>query len=390
MDNKNIVIIGGGASGLMCAMVASRGGVKVTVLEADVKVGKKILISGNGRCNFTNSKIYNNSYNRNLEEYINQFNQIQTKEFFNMLGLVSYVDEEGRNYPKSNLSSALLDVINLELNKNNVEIITGTKVESVKEQNNGYIIKTSTKEYFANKVVFACGGGTQTKIFDELKIKYKKFVPSLCALKTSNNVAALSGIRIADVKVTLFVNDKKITECGEVLFKDGGISGICVMNLSAFMARANINQATVSVNLEPNKTLSELINLILERKTKLSHLKTKQFFLGWFQKNVGIEILTRAGVDLEVPVKNLSQTQIKKLAGNINDLNFNVVGFYNNNQVHSGGVCLEELTQNLQSKQNPGFYVCGEACDVDGLCGGYNLQWAWTSGYIVGNSLIND
>lgn len=389
MVNKEVLILGGGASGLMCAMVASDNGKKVTILEADVKVGKKILVSGNGRCNFTNANIYNNSYNVNLNSYFSKFDNKKAVEFFNKLGLLSYADNEGRMYPKSNLSSSVLDVIINKLNKNNVEIITQTKVDSVKKQNGGYLVKTNNGEYFANHVVLASGSNSLTNVLDKLKIEYKKFTPSLCALKCSNNVRDLSGVRVSDVEVTLNYNNKTVSEKGEILFKDGGISGICIFNFSAALARENLSTAKLSVNMLPCFSYDELVKFLINRKNNLSHLTAKQFFIGMFHKNLGIELLNRADINLNLSVKNFNNNQINNLAKHIQNFNLNVIGFYDNNQVNCGGVILSEFSDDLESKNNNNFYVCGEACNVDGLCGGYNLQWAWTSGYIVGNSLKN-
>lgn len=387
MNKREVIIIGGGASGLMCAMVASKSGVSVTVLEADFKIGKKILVSGNGRCNFTNTNVYANSYNDNINNYLTKFNFSSSVEFFNNLGLISYADSEGRMYPKSNLSSSVLDVMHAELDKNKVEVITGVRVESVKKQNNEYVLQTSGGEYYCKKLVLACGSNVLTNIFKELNLGYEKFTPSLCALKVSNNVRDLSGIRISNVQVTLNYNNTTVTEQGEILFKDGGVSGICVMNLSAYLARAHITNAKLSINLLPDYDYNDLFTLLTKRKNNLKHLTAKQFFVGMFHKNVGIELLNRAKISLSTSVKSITQEQLELLSKIIQNFSLDVIGFYDNNQVFNGGVNLSELTENLESKNNANFYVCGEACNVDGLCGGYNLQWAWTSGYIVGNKL---
>ncbi len=385
MIKKQVIVIGGGASGLMCALVASLNGVKVTILEADVKVGKKILASGNGRCNFTNDNILENSYNVDISNFLKKFNSADAINFFEQLGLVSYADSEGRRYPKSNLSSSVLDVMVNALNNNYVEIITQTKANQIIKGDSGYKIITNNGEYTCEKVVVCVGGNALNNMLTNVSVQ--PFVPSLCALKTSNKIKELSGIRVPNVKVSLELNSKTFIEFGEVLFKDNGVGGICVMNLSAFMARNNLNSAKLSINLLPDLEFNCLINMLTKRKQILKNNSIKQFFVGLFHKNLGYEILNRAKVNYNISVNNLSDNQILELAKIISDFSLDVVGFYDNNQVHCGGVNLSDLTSNLESKQNKNLFVCGEANNVDGLCGGYNLQWAWTSGYIVGKSL---
>ena len=387
---KNTIIIGGGASALMCALVASQNGTNVTILEAGNKVGKKILVSGNGRCNFTNKNFSHNCYNQNITKYLKQFNNENTTELFNKLGLESYYDEEGRFYPVSNLSSSVLDVILNKLEKQNCEIITQTKVEVINVNSNGYELVTNNGNYTAQNVVLCCGGNALGNMIEHLGVKTKPFVPSLCALKTSEYTKTLSGIRLSGAEVKLVVNGKEYTECGEVLFKDEGLSGICIMNLSAHLARQNNYNAQILINLCPNLTKQQLVNKLLTRKENLFTDKLSKFFVGFTHKSVGLELLKRAGLNENNKVGSLSLEQINKLACVLQELKFNVVGTYDNNQVFSGGIELGELTENLELKKHKNFYVCGEACDVDGLCGGYNLQWAWTSGKIVGEKLKND
>lgn len=387
MEKRETIIIGGGASGLMCGVIANLNGYKVTILEADVKVGKKILVSGNGRCNFSNANILPNSYNQNMDKYLNKFDSNKAVEIFKFLGVEPFKDNEGRWYPNSNLSSSILDVMLNRLNLFNTEILTQTVVTNVLKQNNNYVVKTNKGDFECEKVVLACGSNKLINIMDNLKLSYKKFVPSLCALKVNEKVNELSGIRLPNVKVTLLTQNKTYSEFGEVLFKDNGLSGICIMNLSSYLARANNFNARVSINLLPSYNEKELIEYLIIRKNNLLNVTAEKFFLGLFHKNVGYEILKRAKINLKQKVADFNDVTLQDLAKIILNFNFNVVGAYDNNQVFSGGVELTELTDNLESKLNKNFYVCGETCNVDGLCGGYNLQWAWTSGFIVGESI---
>jgi predicted flavoprotein YhiN len=162
------------------------------------------------------------------------------------------------------------------------------------------------------------------------------------------------------------------------------------MNLSALLARQKQHKAQVVVNMLPDLTQLQLIKTLKSRKQNLKNLVASKFFVGWFHKNVGYELLKRANISNEKSVAAFTDADINNLAQVMQNLTFNVVGVYDNNQVYSGGVKLTELDNNLQSLKHKNFYVCGEACNVDGLCGGYNLQWAWTSGKIVGETIAND
>ncbi len=382
---NDIVIIGGGASGLMCALTAGLKGKKVTILEAGFKVGKKIMASGNGRCNLTNKNISSLNYN-NLPNIYSKFDNVKTLEFFNSLGLEYYFDEEDRCYPVSNHASAVLDVMENKLDTLGASIITNTQVTGIAKLDKGYIVSTTNGEYQAKKVVVATGGNSLQNVLTSLNIHFKPFKPSLCGLKTLQSTKLISGIRTeCDIKVT--ANNFTTTESGEVIFKDDGISGICIFNLSAKLNWENIKNCSVSLNLLPNIKPNKLIEMLQQRKINLANLTVKQFFDGMLVKNLGLEILNRCHMNLSILVSKLSLSQLKNFATHLQNLTFNICGFSNNNQVHNGGVELSELTDNLECVNHAGLYFCGEIVNVDGECGGYNLQWAWTSGHIVGDSL---
>lgn len=384
---KETVIIGGGPAGLMCALIAGLNGKKVTILEADVKVGKKILVSGNGRCNLTNLSNLENAYNQNVMKYLIRLDAVETVKFFNFLGLETMRDEESRMYPITNMSISVLDTILNHLELLKTEIITQTKVESVVKSKDEYKLITNNGEYTAKNVVLATGGNSAKEILDSLNIKTKPCIPSLCALKVKENVQELSGIRIPNAVASVLINGKEHKQFGEVLFKDEGVSGICIFNLSAEMARKNIDSTRLSINIFPEYSKKGLVDLLLNRKNTLLNLPAHKFFCGLTHKNIGNEVLKRANISRNDAVSTFNFEHLEKIAETLQNLQFEVNGKYDNAQVHSGGVMLSELNHNLEVKDHPQFYVCGEVVDVDGLCGGYNMQWAWTSGSIVGESL---
>ncbi|MBO5884355.1 MAG: NAD(P)/FAD-dependent oxidoreductase, partial [Clostridia bacterium] len=194
----NIAIIGGGASALFCALNINKN-YNVTIFCNEEKLGKKILVTGNGRCNLSNISIYDDSYNVNLDYYFSRFSPAETLDYFNSLGLEVYQDDEGRVYPISNTATSVVDILTREIEKcNNIQIKLNTKVEFVQKQASQYVVNN---EYIFDKVVVCTG--SVTDILNCLNIKFNSFVPSLMAVKTQQNTKRLSGQKLSNVKVTL-------------------------------------------------------------------------------------------------------------------------------------------------------------------------------------------
>ena len=386
MENtNNIIIIGGGASGLMCALTACLKGKSVTILESGFKLGKKILASGNGRCNLTNKNISENCYNV-FPDQLNQFNNLETLKFFSDLGLETYFDDEGRCYPVSNHSASVLEVLLNKLKTLKCNIVTNCFVSGVIKTQNGFNVETSLGLFNAEKVVVATGGNTMKTMLNSFGVEVKDFTPSLCGLRTQESTKLISGIR-QTVKLHLTAKNFSEVEQGEIIFREDGVSGICAFNLSSKLNWSNVSKANLTINLLPEMSEQEVFNLLSNRKQKLTHLKALNFFDGLFVNNLGQELLNRNKISLSADVKKLTEQNLKDLANTISNFNLTVVGKMDNNQVHHGGVELNELTECLQLKKVKNMFCCGEVVNVDGVCGGYNLQWAWTSGHIVGDSL---
>lgn len=380
---SNIAIIGGGASALVCAIFSSQKH-KVTIFCDQEKLGKKILVTGNGRCNLTNLNGFSGAYNVDVSKYLSKFNHLDTIQFFNSLGLEVYFDDEGRVYPISNSAQSVLDVILQKIQKCKVDVILNAKVNNITKNNNIFEVWSNEQSYKFDKVV-VCTGSTG-ELLDNMKIAYNKFVPSLVALKTKQNTKRLSGLRLSNVNVTVKQNNKTYSQFGEVLFKDSGLSGICIFNLSSVLARNNNYSADVFIDILPKQTYDETVK-ILNNRLKLDFETLGEFMQGLFHKEINKYILKECNLSEDLLIKNISQKEINILAKNIKNLHFNVVDKYDNNQVNSGGIALEDLTENLEHKMVKNLYFTGEIVDVDGICGGYNLQWAWTSGKIVGENI---
>ena len=377
---SNIAIIGGGASGIICSIFASKNN-DVTLFCSDDKVGKKLLVTGNGRCNLTNLANFNKAYNTDITKYLKRFNQTQTLTFFSNIGLLTYSDQENRVYPFSNSATSVIDVLVNKLKKCYVNIKQNEEVLTIQQLNDKFKITTISHSYIFDKVVISVG--SSNKLLEQLNLKYKPFSPSLVSLKTKEDTHSLSGLRLSNVEVCLSLKNKIIIEKGEVLFKDRGLSGICIFNLSAYLARQNNYNATIYIDMMPNVSKESLINMLQER-LKCNFINAKEFMQGIFNDKINNYILKICNIKNEekITIKN-----INIIANTIKQLFFNIVGYYENHQVNSGGILLDDLTENLQSKSIKNLYFTGEIIDVDGICGGYNLQWAWTSGKIVGENI---
>ncbi len=387
MKNFDVIIIGAGASGCMCALKTALKGKEILLIDRAKIAGKKLMATGNGRCNMTNLNLFPSSdfYNQNIDNFLNRHSHEDTLNFFNEMGLVCFADEEKRVYPISNSAKSVIDVLNNQLAKfKNISISLETEFEDIEFKNGIYEVITNVGAFSCRKLVIATGGNTAQKVLDKFKIKSKPFVPSLVALKTQST-KIVENIRISPAKVTLFLKDKKISEIGEILFKDNGISGIVAFNISSYFARNNNYNGKIEIDLLPNHTEEQIFDLLKLRK-KLN-LDINKMFDGIFLPNIGYLILNNCKLNENRKTAQLTDSEIILLAHTIKHLSFEVKSHYPNHQVYSGGVLIDSLTENLESIVRKGLYFCGEVCDVDGKCGGYNLQWAWTSGYIVGESI---
>lgn len=384
MKNYEIIVLGGGASGVMSAIIAGRKGKQVAIIDRESKPSKKILVTGNGRCNLTNKNMSSKFFNQNIDKYLSRFSYNEAMEFFNQLGLLTYFDDEGRAYPLSNSAKSVANILNLGLNESGVDFYGDREIQNIEKRNNGFLITTNKEEFYSQKLVFALGGNS-TDLLSKTKHPLSPQRPSLVSIKTEST-HALAGIKVSNCKVTLNLpNHKKFEEKGDVLFKESGLSGICIFNLSAFLARTGMNKGEIVLDILPEIDIEKLKLILVERKNLPR--KVSQIFEGLIATSLGYEILNRVHVDEEKPINSLTDKEIELLAINIKNLNFQVKGIYDNNQIFSGGVKLDSLKDNLESKIYQNLFFCGEACDVDGICGGYNLQWAWTSGKIVGDNI---
>lgn len=408
---KKVVIVGGGASGLFTSIVLKRAlgnSVEVIILERLEKVGKKLLATGNGRCNFTNELMCDSKFNNPEFVYhlFKRFGYSETVSFFDELGLVSKVLAEGRAYPVTENATSVLDVLRLEVEYLGIKIRTGFEVKKLTCADKKYIL-TSVKEdeVIADYVVMATGGkasavlgsnGSGYSILKPYDINILKPFPGLVGLKTENNLyKSLDGIR---VKGKLTIKDKKTntiywSEAGEVLFKSDGLSGIVSMQASSYINRKgrSANSYIISLDMLADMSKEELYRYIDKKMMMYPEYSLEVLLTGLINKMIALKILKDNKIELSRLIKTLTNKEKDKIVNSIKTyiLDINNTYDFDKAQVTIGGVDVKEVKkETLELKKLKNVYVTGELLDIDGECGGYNLQWAWTSGYVVASDIV--
>ena len=383
MKSYDILVLGGGASGSICAIqVKSLNKNKnIAIIDNQNRIAKKLLVTGNGRCNITFENMINKAYNQSIDTFLNKFSNLDLINYFKNLGLVCFC-EEGRYYPLSNSAKSVVEVVENAMNNLKIPIFSEHEILNISKIGEKFKVVTSKETFVCNTLVYALG--KSDKLLENFNLKNRRSFPSLVALKTQENLRNLQNIKVSNVKVTAYLNNgESDSEYGEVLFKEHGISGVCIFNLSALFARNQVKNGFISIDLMPNHSKQSLEKLLLERKDNLS-VTINHFLDGIMVRPLNYYLLNKFKLQEEMPCATLSKSDISNMANTIKNFKFEVTDFYQNNQVFSGGIGLDNLDKNLQCKKYPNLYVIGESVDVDGKCGGFNLQWAWTSGFIVG------
>lgn len=381
---NNVAVIGGGASGILAAIFAARKGASVTILEKNPRIGKKILATGNGRCNFTNVNACSKDYNSDFVQYaLEKFTPADVIDFFREAGLLSRTEAEGRVYPLSGQATAVLDVLRLELERLSVKVLAEFDVGKIEKKCDLFEISSQNQRLKANKVIIATGGmaspksGSDGKGYELLKAfghKTTKLIPSLVQLKTEKSVG---GVR-AYGKVT---TQNGISETGEIQFNNYGISGIPVFGIAKYVKKGE----NVFLDLLPDYTEEEVFGILKTRPKQTM----ETYLIGILNKALGQFLLKECGIS---PLSKMSDTlrddEMMRIAKKIKSWRFDVTGTmpWENAQVTSGGIERSEIDEKtMESKLVKGLYVTGELLDVDGPCGGYNLHWAWASGKLAGS-----
>ncbi len=396
----DILIIGGGAAGLAAAVSAKleNKSLKIGIVEKNDRVAKKIHATGNGRCNYTNMDIKSDYFYGDksfIEKVLSLFGTEEALEFFRDLGIMHRV-EDGRVYPVSNQASAIADCLRLYLTENGVQFITDTFVSDITLDENGAFCIGDMK---SDKVIVATGGkaqpnlgsdGSGYKLLQKFGHKLTEIKPALVSLKTeTDKIKGLKGVK-AFARVTLFDKKREVaSDKGEILFTDYGISGIPVMQISRFAEKG----MTVRVDMLPDLSQDEVMGAIYERIYKMPEREGGEFFAGMVNKKIAIPMLRAAGVaSPTVKAKNFTDENALKCAQFLKELKLTVAGNngFNNAQVCAGGIELDGFeADTMESKLCKGLYAAGEILDVDAICGGYNLHWAWATGFLSGKNAAN-
>lgn len=398
-------VIGAGASGMMAAVTAAKYNSEVTLLEKNDRVGKKILVTGNGKCNLGNldfslEKYYCDDMEK-LGKIFLRFSVRDTISFFEDNGLFLR-NKNGYLYPYSEQASTVLDLFRKLLQKAGVKIETGCKIKSVSydKKKKVFCIKEEKRCFQFDRLIIACGGPASQKagegtfgflLAEQFKHSLKPPVPGLVQLcSTDSFIKGMAGVR-TQAELILYADHISLSrQQGELQFTEYGISGIPVFQFSrqaAYALRAG-KKVRVEINFFPDYEESSFWKMMSTRFEKMKTDTLEEFLLGMTNKKINISLIKFAGWKPDDIVGTLGYGKIKEFLNHYRRLSvhINSVKGMENAQICAGGVLLEEVDDNLQSLKQPGLYFAGELLDVDGICGGYNLQWAWTSGYVAGKS----
>ena len=402
-----IAVIGGGPAGIMAAITAAKYGAAVTLFEATNRIGNKILLTGNGKCNFSNLYLDKSCYYCQdklfLENIFDKFSSVDCKAFFEELGML-VKDKNGYLYPLGEQASIVLDVLRMELKRWNVYVLTESKVVRLVKDKDAFALGIENgNEYLFDKVILCTGGrsypktgsdGNGYKLAKKLGHHIFPTVPALVQLVGCDNFyKTVTGVR-SEGCVTLYVDGKYLkTERGEIQFTDYGISGIPIFQLSRMAAYALMDNKSVKIvaNVLPDFD-DELLDKLIKNRIKLHKSNSiEEFMCGLSNKKLGLWAMKQAGYKGHEKIETLSFADLKNLVLHLKNMNFHIIDTkgYDTAQVTAGGVFVEELNENMQSKHINGLYFAGEMVDVDGICGGYNLQWAFASGYVAGKDCIS-
>lgn len=390
MLESRVLIIGGGAAGLCAAIAAARLGAAVTILERDARVGKKILASGNGRCNLSNLSISPQAYNQPdfVAPVLGRYSCEAIQSFFGTMGLLVSADDEGRLYPVTNAASSVLDVLRLECARLGVDVRYGFEVTRIVREEAGFRVFSPDGETVrAASVVVTTGGGP---LLADLGHTHIKTAPVLGPIKTeTERIRGLSGVRVKCAATLIAGADSDdaggeavATERGELLFRDYGVSGIMVFDLSRYLRP----RYAISIDFLPDVSLAEAQQLIEQRCETLSWRTAESFFTGMLHDRVARALLRTAGIRLDTLVEDLPAA---RLAGLLKDFRLHVTGMgdASQSQVTRGGASVAEFySDTMASRHVSGLFAAGEVLDVDGRSGGFNLHWAWASGIIAGEN----
>ena len=400
-----IGIIGGGASGMAAAIAAAEApNAQVHIFERQARVGKKLLATGNGRCNLTNLHAGNGGYHGedpSFAEYaLSAFSVDKTLSWFRQLGLFTVAEESGRVYPYSDQANSVVDVLRFALERPNITLHTSFDVKKIKKDAAGFAVCGDTDTVICDRLIIACGGlaGTKLggsmsgyKLLGQMGHKSTRLRPALVQLKSDwGGISALKGVR-ANCRIAIQKDGVTTSQStGEIQFTDYGISGPVVFEVSRD-ACVGSGEWRAVIDFLPEHSSEALAEELRRRKS--TELTADELLTGILHNRLGRVLTKAAGIKEQRFVRDLNDLEITSVCNAVKafEITLSEPMGMDSAQVTAGGVFTSDFdAKTMQSKLVPGLYACGEVLDIDGDCGGYNLQWAWSSGRLAGQNAGKD
>ena len=398
-----ILVLGGGASGMMAALSAAENGQHhVVLLERQARVGRKLLATGNGRCNLTNRRTSPAHYHGEDPDFckpaLERFDVPSTLDYFRSLGLVTVTEPSGRVYPFSDQANSVVDVLRFSLERSNLELRNGCEVLKVWRRRDGYLLKTTCGDVSGQRLIVAAGGAAGEKlggtssgyaVLETLGHRRTPLCPALVQLITAGTVTrALKGIR-AQATIRLLDGSLCIAQsCGELQFTETGISGPAVFEISRAASVGPCGRC-ILLDLMPQMEHAQLVQLLKKKCVSLPNRAAEDLFTGILHNRLGKTLVKIAGISMDTPMISLTDSALSHAAETAKAFELRYAGTQGMDcaQVTAGGIATADFDPyKLESSLAPGVYACGEVLDIDGDCGGFNLQWAWSSGRLAGLS----
>lgn len=393
-------IIGAGASGMAAALAAAENkSVQVVLMERQTRVGRKLQATGNGRCNLTNRHADVSHYYGQQPEFVlpalTNMDAETTLRWFENLGLFTVTEPTGKVYPYSDQANSVVDVLRFALEKPNIKLLTGFEVERIRRQDEGFVVQSGQESVVCDKLIIACGGlagsklgGTMSgyKLLGKFGHRSTKLRPSLVQVRSSwPALVSLKGVR-ANCHVAIYHNDKLYNEStGELQFTDYGLSGPVIFEISRDVC-AQPGAWTAKMDFLPDFSCDVLTQELVRRREK-DH-PVEELLTGVVHNRLGRVLTKAAGVN-GTSAGSLTDGEISEVVSVVKGLEVTLtepMGM-DSAQVTAGGVLTQDFDPNtMESRLVPGLFACGEVLDIDGDCGGYNLQWAWSSGCLAGRA----
>ncbi len=400
----DIVIIGAGPAGIMAAITAKQNGASVILIEKNPAIGRKILATGNGRCNITNRLAKVENYHGSNPEFIGSvlksFDQHETIKFFENLGLILKEEDRGRMFPRTNQATSVVDILSHELSRLEVEIKLNSEVKKI-ETNDGWKIRlTDGSEIICKKLILTTGGKAAHQFGSSgdglfwsknLGVQIEPTFAALVPMETKESwVKNVQGLK-AEAQASFFVDNKIISQrSGDLIFTHYGVSGPAIMSQARFIAPF-IDKANIKVELDfvKDNSAKELDEIISKIFNSAGHKSVKSALVGMVPANLISIILAESNINESKKVAEISKSERQLIVKNLKALTLHILKLrpFKEAQVTRGGITTDEINpETLESKKIKSLYFAGEIMDVDGDSGGFNLQWAWSSGYLAGKS----